>query len=135
MATEAARESTLHDPAGPLARALRRPKALAFACIAVLVAAGWIYLGLVLAGEHTPGLFSVLCQPSFGMRGATGIVEGAAVFAMWCAMTLAMMLPTAGPMIMTYADIAETAAAKGEPVASPLVLTAGYLVVWFGVAV
>ena len=39
---------------------------------------------------------------------------------MWCAMALAMMLPTAGPMILTYAEIAETAARKGEPAAAPL---------------
>ena len=49
-------------------------------------------------------------------------------------MTLAMMLPTAGPMILTYAEIADTAARKREPVVSPLVLTAGYVAVWLGVA-
>ena len=49
-------------------------------------------------------------------------------------MTLAMMLPTAGPMILTYAEIADTAARKREPVVSPLVLTAGYVAVWLGFA-
>ena len=53
---------------------------------------------------------------------------------MWAAMTLAMMLPTAGPMVLTYAEIADTAARKGEPVVSPLVLTAGYVAVWLGFA-
>jgi predicted metal-binding membrane protein len=53
---------------------------------------------------------------------------------MWCAMVLAMMLPTAAPMVTTYADLAETAVAKGEPAASPLVLTAGYISVWLGAA-
>ena len=38
-----------------------------------------------------------------------------------------MMLPTAGPMILTYAEIADTAARKREPAASPLVLAAGYV--------
>src|SRR5207248_1390155 len=33
-----------------------------------------------------------------------------------------------------YAEIAETAARKGERIASPLVLTAGYVAVWLGVA-
>ena len=49
-------------------------------------------------------------------------------------MALAMMLPTAGPMVMTYADLCETAAAKGEPAASPLDLVAGYLAVWLAAA-
>jgi predicted metal-binding membrane protein len=54
---------------------------------------------------------------------------------MWAAMTLAMMLPTAGPMILTYAEIADTAAKKGETIVSPLILAAGYLVMWLGYAV
>jgi predicted metal-binding membrane protein len=54
---------------------------------------------------------------------------------MWCAMALAMMLPTAAPMVLTYADLAETAAEKGEPAASPIVLAAGYVSVWFAAAV
>ena len=49
-------------------------------------------------------------------------------------MALAMMLPTAGPMILTYTDIAETAARKDATVAPPLVLMAGYIVVWLGAA-
>jgi predicted metal-binding membrane protein len=53
---------------------------------------------------------------------------------MWSAMALAMMLPTAAPMILTYAQIAETAHAKGETVVSPLVIAAGFLVVWLGFA-
>src|SRR5262245_61781925 len=54
---------------------------------------------------------------------------------MWCAMTLAMMLPSAAPMIFTYAEIADTAAGKGERIVSPFVLAAGYTAVWFGFAV
>ncbi|WP_290772147.1 DUF2182 domain-containing protein [Hoeflea sp.] len=53
-----------------------------------------------------------------------------ALFLMWFAMSAAMMLPTAAPMIRTYAEIADTAAARGEPVVHPAVLTAGYLSVW-----
>ena len=119
----------------PVLHLLARPKILAFACIAVLAAAGWIYLGLILAGQSTAGgIFQVLCQPLYGTAGASSVAGAALTFAMWCAMALAMMLPTAGPMIMTYADIAEAAAAKGEPAASPLALTAGYAMVWLAAA-
>jgi predicted metal-binding membrane protein len=57
------------------------------------------------------------------------------VLLMWGAMTLAMMLPTAGPMILTYAEIAETAARKGERIVSPLVIAAAYGLVWAGFAI
>src|SRR5205085_7558107 len=122
------------NPRSPVLRALARPRAVALACIAVLIAVGWAYLGLVLAGRSTPGILSALCQPLYGLAGSSSLTAFLLTFAMWCAMALAMMLPTAGPMIMTYADIAEAAAAKGEPVASPLALTAGYTVVWLATA-
>jgi predicted metal-binding membrane protein len=75
----------------------------------------------------------VLCRPSFGTAG-TSAAQAALVFLMWAAMTLAMMLPTAAGMIVTYAQIADTAARKGEPAVSPLALTAGYVAVWLGFA-
>jgi predicted metal-binding membrane protein len=83
-------------------------------------------------------LFETLCRPSFGsasgLMGLSFIADIGLVFPMWCAMALAMMLPTAGPMILTYAELADTAARQGEQAVSPLVLTAGFLSVWFGFA-
>jgi predicted metal-binding membrane protein len=131
MPTQTAHPDLPHGP--PLRRALSRSRAIAFGCIAVLVAAGWIYLGLVLVGSRADGFIGALCRPLYGDAVASPAALGL-TFAMWCAMALAMMLPTAGPMIMTYADLAETAAAKGEPAASPLVLTGGYVTVWLAVA-
>jgi predicted metal-binding membrane protein len=85
------------------------------------------------AGSGVSGVLPVplqaLCRPLFGSQ-----LPGVVVVLMWAAMTLAMMLPTAGPMILTYAEIAETAARKGERIVSPLVLAAGYATVWLGFA-
>jgi len=133
MATRTENRS-MAGAAGPVARTLERPKMLAFVCIGVLVAAGWIYLGLLAAGMSGAGLLQALCRPSFGAHADWSLAEAGLVLSMWCAMALAMMLPTAGPMILTYAELAETAAQQGELAASPLVLTAGYLLIWLGVA-
>jgi predicted metal-binding membrane protein len=111
-----------------LSTVLAQPKRIAFGCIAALTALGWLALGLMSAGS--PLNWQALCQPSaWG-----GFGELALTAPMWMAMTLAMMLPTAGPMILTYAEIAETAARKREPVVSPIILTAGYVAVWLGFA-
>lgn len=64
------------------------------------------------------------------LAGGSLMSVGAALFIMWFAMAAAMMLPTAAPMIRTYAEIADTAAARGEPVVHPVVLAFGYLSVW-----
>jgi predicted metal-binding membrane protein len=145
-------------PVEPVGRASGRPKRIAVACVVLLTGLGWIYLGWMAArmpgtGSVAPSavglldrllhpggaddfghaLLSALCGPTFGMdQGMTG----AAIFLllMWAAMVLAMMIPTAGAMILTYAEIAETAARKGERIVSPLVLTAGYATIWLGFA-
>jgi len=119
----------------PMLRAFARPRFLALACIAVLAASGWTYLGLLLAGQESHGIWRALCQPTYSVSGVPSVAGFALTFAMWCAMTLAMMLPTAAPMIATYADLTEAAAAKNEPTASPLVLTAGYIAVWLSTAI
>jgi predicted metal-binding membrane protein len=80
-------------------------------------------------------LLEILCRPSFGRLAAGGEAgQATVIFLMWAAMTLAMMLPTASGMIVTYAQIAETAARKQVAAVSPLVLTAGYATVWLGFA-
>jgi predicted metal-binding membrane protein len=143
-----------------LGAALARPRRLAVVCILALAGLGWLYLALMTAGMLSqspaarlgPGmglldlflprdgfgraLFSALCRPTFGTAtgGGSAIADFALVWLMWCAMALAMMLPTAGPMIFTYAEIADTAARKGQGVVSPLVLAAGYGAVWLGFA-
>jgi predicted metal-binding membrane protein len=112
-----------------LSGTLARPKRIALACIVALTGAGWLALAMMNSGT-TSGLWQALCQPA----GAGALRDLALTVPMWAAMTLAMMLPTAGPMVLTYAEIADTGARKGEPVVSPLVLTAGYVAVWFGFA-
>jgi predicted metal-binding membrane protein len=118
----------LPPAAGRLGTAFARPKIIAIACIVALTGAGWFYLGLQAAGT-----IDVLCR-ALPDGGQTGPAKAAIVAAMWCAMTLAMMLPTAAPMILTYAEIADTAARKHEAVVSPFMIAAGYAVVWLGFA-
>jgi predicted metal-binding membrane protein len=104
-----------------------RPKLIASACVVVLTALGWLALALMATGGG--GFLATLCRPAAAPLNASDI---AIVAAMWTAMVLAMMLPSAAPMILTYAEIADTAARKGERIVSPLTLAAGYTVVWLG---
>ncbi|MEO0546815.1 MAG: DUF2182 domain-containing protein [Pseudomonadota bacterium] len=73
-----------------------------------------------------------LCTPAVPQVDTVfqGIVVFSTMVAMWMMMSLAMMLPSAAPLIRTYCDIADTARGKGEPVITPLVLVAGYLSIW-----
>jgi len=144
--------SHLPPAAGRLGATFARPKALAIACVLALVGLGWLYLALLVShmgGDMAalgPGMGTLdllpraivaLCRPTFGLampEGAWGVNGFAVVALMWAAMVLAMMLPSASPMILSYAEIAETAARKGERIVSPLMIAAGYTVVWLGFA-
>ena len=138
--TETAGQDFSHLPPGAarLGHVFARPKLVAVLCVVVLASLGWVYLALLLAGMggsfggYAAGMVQALCRP---LPDGTWTAGGVAIIAsMWGAMTLAMMLPSAAPMIMTYAGIADTAAHKGERIVSPFVLAAGYTVVWLGFA-
>lgn len=107
-----------------------RPKPLAVVCIVSLVALGWVACGLISADPTD--LWAALCRPAAGISWSGA--DAAPLFGMWTAMALAMMLPTASPMILTYTEIADTAGRVGERVVSPLILIAGYVAVWLAFA-
>lgn len=79
-------------------------------------------------------LLRAICGPAQSLYADGGGVwtlsDISLVFVMWVAMTLAMMVPTAAPMIATYADIALTAREKGLEIVPTAVLIAGYLLAW-----
>jgi predicted metal-binding membrane protein len=131
--------SHLPPAAAGLGHIFARPKALAASCVIVLASLGWFYAALLFAGMggslggFGASIVQALCRP---LSNPSWSPSGAALIAlMWAAMTLAMMLPSAAPMIMTYAGIADTAARKKERIVSPFVLVAGYTAVWLVFAV
>jgi predicted metal-binding membrane protein len=150
--TKTAEHDVSHLPraASRLGAAFARPKVVAVGCVVALAALGWLYLALLVAnmggelGALGPGMstldlvprtITALCRPTFGLAMPQGTQDIGGFFVvalMWAAMVLAMMLPSAAPMILTYAEIADTAARKGEPIVSPFVIAAGYSVIWLG---
>jgi len=94
--------------------------------------------GMGALDEVTRAFLAALCAVPgaghFGMpgQGAWGAREIGLVALMWAAMSGAMMLPTAAPMITTYATIADTAARSSKRFVPVATLVAGYLAVWLG---
>jgi predicted metal-binding membrane protein len=124
--------------AARLGAVFARPKTIAALCVVVLASLGWIYLGILSANAMPAfsGLGSwiaALCRPA-AAASSIGFTQFILITTMWSAMALAMMLPSAAPMILTYAEIADTAARKGEPVVSPFALAFGYAAIWIAFA-
>jgi len=113
-----------------LGRIFGRPKVIAAGCVIIIAGLGWFYLALLIAAPAGSWLAVMQAFCRSLPEGAWSVSAAAVTASMWGAMTLAMMLPSAAPMILTYAEIAETAARKGERIVSPLVIAAGYASVW-----
>ncbi|WP_292895670.1 MULTISPECIES: DUF2182 domain-containing protein [unclassified Nitratireductor] len=90
--------------------------------------AGWLQLFPDLVLPSSFEAFLALCLVPVGAGG--GWMAFLVLTFMWFLMAFSMMLPSAGPLLRTYCEIADTAARKGERVVHPFVLVAGYLSVW-----
>ena len=146
------------DRAGRATGALaRQPRLLVYVLVAAAVLLSWLLLATIAVRDmaarlaDAPGGWLLLGLPEFplpallerfvalclGPAPASGADPAAfvATVAMWFLMAVAMMLPSAAPMLRTYCEIADTARAKGEDAVHPAVLLAGYLTSWSAGAV
>ena len=104
--------------------------AVSFGLFAVIGLA-WAYLiykGFAGMGEVNVDMTMPLVQSW------TAVDVGALVL-MWLVMMVAMMLPTAAPMILTFATINRKRGERSRPTTRTSVFTMGYVLVWSGFAV
>jgi predicted metal-binding membrane protein len=97
----------------------------------IVLAATVALWSLHIAGGGGPGrwiaLLDQLCRIGEPQRNVAGF---AAAFSLWATMSLAMMLPSALPMISAYLDISDAARCGNKTVVPAGYLVAGYLAVW-----
>ena len=99
-----------------------------------------VFNGFESLDATTRAFIAAVCAPSaaighFGMPslGAWGLPDLMIVFAMWVMMAIAMMLPTAAPILRSYATVREANGQKNSAFAI-LLLALGYLTIWVGFA-
>ncbi|GLI96042.1 DUF2182 domain-containing protein [Methylocystis echinoides] len=82
----------------------------------------WAWLAWHGAGiHHHPG--SPMAAPTMGMQAPLFVT-------MWMAMTVAMMFPTAAPMLLTFHKTQESKRRHGQAFVATWAFLAGYMVVW-----
>ena len=146
--------ATSVETGGRVLSFLRRPAVVVWLAVGIGAVVGWVWLAAMIAAMLSgtdmaalgPGMsvfnrlngfadlpaevraaLTVLCGPT---DAAWTLRDGLAAAAMWVAMVFAMMLPSAAPVLTSYATLAEDRRAAGETTVSPLVLAAGYLSIW-----
>lgn len=115
-----------------LEAAVARDRRLVMAAIVVLTALSWAYL-VSMARDMGGGMNAGMAMPMGPAAWTLGYA--AMMLVMWVVMMAGMMLPSAMPMILTFATIGRRRRARGQPHVATAVFVAGYLIAWGGFSV
>jgi predicted metal-binding membrane protein len=109
------------DP-GLLPDVLRRDRLVVAAGLATLTVLAW---GYIIEMSRTMSPHIRMTMPMEG-----GSPQLSWLVPMWIVMMVAMMVPSAAPTILLFADVARRRRERGVPTASAGIFTLGYLLVW-----
>ncbi len=119
--------------------AVKRDRLVVLAALGFVVVLAWIYV-LAGAGMNMPA-FEVTSSSSGA--GSIGIMTPAVwsvgyaglMFVMWWVMMIAMMLPSATPMVLLFATINRKQKEGGNPYVPTTFFASAYLIVWAGFSI
>jgi predicted metal-binding membrane protein len=108
---------------------LRRDRAIVGAALVATVLLAWLYL--FHRSGAMPGM-NMADMPSMAMSHdhAWGVVDVVLLFVMWTVMMIAMMVPAAAPMVLTFAMVQRKRREQDRPSIPTSVFLLGYAVVW-----
>jgi predicted metal-binding membrane protein len=107
-----------------LPRLMLRERVIILPAVAGVTALSWLYL--LQLGRGMPDMASMAMPMSPRWTPATF----ALTFAMWAVMMVGMMLPSAAPMILTFAALNRRKAQALQRVIPVLLFASGYLLIW-----
>jgi predicted metal-binding membrane protein len=115
-------------PAGNAEAIRKRDSAFVIAGLAGIAGIAWVYM-IHLARDMGKSMGMEMGVPR--MQG-WGAVDFVLMFVMWAVMMVAMMTPSAAPMILMYSRVNRRHHEQRSPFLATGVFLAGYLVVWTG---
>jgi predicted metal-binding membrane protein len=111
---------------------LKRDRAIVLAGVAGLSALAWAYLLALAWRMPHREMAMAMAMPHMQAWGATEVLL---TWVMWAVMMVAMMTPSATPMILTFAALNRRRRAQQGPLVPTAVFVLGYLLVWGGFSV
>jgi predicted metal-binding membrane protein len=114
---------------------LRRDRAVVAGALISVMVLSWVWIALG-AGMDMSALEMTRMPRDMIMTPATWTLGYAALmFSMWSVMMVAMMLPSASPLLLIFARISRKERTGGRPYATTGIFAAGYLAAWTGFSV
>ena len=112
----------------------RRDRLVVLAGLALAAALAWLYLidmaldmGGDMAGDMGAG--SMAAGGAMMRMQAWSVTDGLLMWAMWAVMMVAMMVPSAAPMILIFARV-DRSRSGGRPFGATTLFALGYVSVW-----
>jgi predicted metal-binding membrane protein len=105
---------------------LRRDRLIIGGCLAAMAVLAWLYL------FHTKTAMPDMDMPGMVMLDLHewGLTTVLLLFVMWTVMMVAMMVPSAAPMILAFLTVNERRRATARPLVPVAIFLLGYLTVW-----
>ena len=116
----------------PLEAVLKRHRVFIFAGLAGVTGLAWAYMLYLASNMNGSGMGTSMAMPRMQ---SWGTIDFALMFVMWAVMMVAMMVPTAAPMILVFATVNRKRRQQGRPFIPTGIFLLGYLAVWSGFAV
>lgn len=113
-----------------LEAALRRDRYVVIAVLAAITLLAWAYLVYLAQGMADMQEMSDMVMSGGNMGVGYGPVDITLTFLMWAVMMVGMMVPSAAPMILAFANINRRRRQQGSPYVPTAVFLTGYLLAW-----
>jgi predicted metal-binding membrane protein len=123
-------ETSAADERWAVERLIRRERAIVLAGVAIIALLAWLYL-LRMSGAMEAMAADAEMHAAMGMADvrAWGLADWLGLFAMWAVMMVAMMLPSAAPVILLVLGAYRRRGNRRAWV-SAVAFVAGYLIAW-----
>ena len=109
---------------------LRRDRAVVLTGLIGITGLAWAYMFYLAAQMGDASMASEMSAMAVPQMQAWGITDLALTFVMWSVMMVAMMVPSAAPMILIFAKVGRNQGSGPSPLAPTVAFVGGYLLVW-----
>ncbi len=106
---------------------VKRDRWIVIAGVVAVVVIAWAYT--IYVAQSNSGMDMSMSMDSGNVRDWTG-VDFSLMFVMWAVMMVAMMVPSAAPMILLFAAVNRRRQEQSRPFVATGVFLSGYLVIW-----
>ena len=111
---------------------VRRDRVVLVSAIAVLAALAWAYTVRLTAGMGSMSINAMAASVAVPSTQSWSLNDVVFMFVMWTVMMVAMMLPSATPMVLLFARVMRKREREGRPFGPTALFVIGYLLVWVG---